>query len=62
MSLFRAAGGRIGNSSFVGTHDERGFATLGIGNGPPRGIGNGPGNRLGPFPVFLENGKSLENN
>ena len=32
----------------------------GIGNGPPRGIGNGPGNRLGPFPVVLENGKSFE--
>ena len=37
-----------------------GFPFLKTGNGPPRGIGNGPGNRLGPFPVFLENGKSLE--
>ena len=33
----------------------------GIGNGPPRGIGNGQDDRLGPFPVFLENWKSLEN-
>ena len=41
---------------------NRQWPTRGIGNGPPRGIGNGPGNRLGRSPVFLGNGKSLEDN